>query len=199
MLPEQTNKIVKGLPKAIPIKDLALNISIVDNPVINPDFLSVNIFGIIQRQQETQDCPYLFDPINLPVYTENGKMVTIFAYARIFKCVMWTLQRSGYLDFSFKQADVPGHPEVLNTTTWATVIPQFLKMYPNSATMSIDMSVKDVPDVKITSAKGIIATSKQIIAKLYAREERDYLMTLKFYIKVAATAKLGKTIRLKWV
>lgn len=182
MLPEKTNKIIKELPKAIPIMDLALNISIVDQPIINPDFLSLNIFGIIQRQQETQDCPYLFDPIKIPSYAKNGKMVTIFAYARILKCVMWTLQRSGHLSFKFKQADVPGHPEVLNTTTWATVIPQFQEMYPNSATMSIDMSIEDVPDVKIAPAKGITATAKQIIGKGIKRRFGIEILNTSFLI-----------------
>ncbi|KAJ7570867.1 hypothetical protein O6H91_01G136800 [Diphasiastrum complanatum] len=161
-----TDQIVQGvgkldsflqhIPRKIPIDDTAaVDVTVVQNPVLNSAFLSVGVKGEFLNVDSVEDSSKSVGILPVGLFCSNSlKMVTMALSDHVLDSAA-----AVYFDAGRLQWLVDKLPEqsLLNTGSWKYLIPKLYRSYPNQ-NMVLNFSVSAVPLISLKQ-DGIHATT----------------------------------------
>ncbi|KAL2613523.1 hypothetical protein R1flu_025215 [Riccia fluitans] len=207
---EHLDKWLLELPRRVPIDDTsAIDVTVVDNPLMSPTFLSVGAKGEFVALKSPKPFPDPDTELTAGLFCDQSvKMLTIALSDYVLNSAGSVYYDSGLLQWDVDE--LPGK-KYLNTASWKYIIPQLYKKYPNED-MVLNFAAAEPPQVNL-SKDGISAVSSvdmTIKVKDAATSEQTAVACISLSVSMDAVASLDEgnisaqatlndlTVALKW-
>lgn len=146
---EKLDNTLQALPRHLPIDDVsAVDVTIMQDPVIGPTFLSVCMKGEFVSLVKPSNSTCLdYELQSELLHSDSTKMVTVALREDVINSAIAVYYEAGFLEWVGDEALKEAW---LNTHFWRWIIPQLYKKYPNMD-MALDFSCSAPPTVKLQS------------------------------------------------
>ncbi len=140
---ELIDDLVSKLTVYVPLMDngLAVDYSLLSDPVVNDEYLTVNSNGAIVNlnHKETLNPPY--NPTDIPDFDKDGQEIQVYLSQYSIDTALYSLFVSDMLKATVDSEDIPeDSPIQLDTSMLDTLIPGFVEKYGKH--MPVDMKIK---------------------------------------------------------
>jgi hypothetical protein len=146
---EKLDTFLQALPRFLPIDDIsAIDVTIVDNPMVSSSFLSVGVHGEFSPRLGKPLSNFTFPEYGLQPglsCSDSSKMVTIALCDYVVNSAAVVYYEAGLLEWRIDEAPKEAW---LNTHFWRFLIPHLYKKYPNMD-MALDFGCSKAPSVQL--------------------------------------------------
>ncbi|KAG0582311.1 hypothetical protein KC19_3G050700 [Ceratodon purpureus] len=144
---EQLDNYLEALPRFLPIDDVsAIDVTIVQDPLVSPTFLSVGVRGEFTSLGNSSNFTFPDHGLQPGLFcSDSSKMVTIALCDYVINSAANVYYEAGFLEWL---VDELPQESWLNTHFWRWLIPQLYKKYPNMD-MALAFACSGPPTVQL--------------------------------------------------